>query len=641
MQQAKNLGDTLTRDPQMQLPVYPRLSEDFVKVWADQRTFVAFGGLGNVVLRGKSVESLLPQLLPLLTGRLSLDEIITRVQGFQPGAVRDAVSLLFMQGLLEEGQILDKTITREMIRDFRSQLKFYSRYIDFTRAFHNRYDVLAGLQKSSVLLLAAGEAPFQALGETISLGLGRLTVLTLDGNNSRWERLNSLYARVQLLDVDAVALEKEDPDAVAALVEAMSVHDLTLLVSDQPCLRLTRLLNRLAIGHKKPFLRSFISENEVEIGPAVFAGQSACYECLHLAGLLDLEAPEPAPGQTGASKGTFSPEEQIGAGHTSLFTLALLTKFIPIKTGDTIYRLMDDVLALKGEAAYQLAGCPACSGVRGYEAGRHLQVGPEHGENWPLLYHLNTNERAYNLFPKGHQMHYSPKNMKTVQGAYKQYRNRETLELRPLTLEMLPQQFQTSYAACLGTAVSGNHHLGPINLAQIGFLMQVVGGFQTIEGGIGWNVGLRLTPSAGGMASQTLYLVNFAVEELPAGIYHFNPRDRTLDKLRQGHFERQLQGCLAGAGEPVTGAIAAVIQTAAHGRIESKYVSKSYRYVHYDGGAMLHSLQIAGHLMGLELWQTADFYDDELNELLGIRTTTEFAVAVAYLTRPAVEESQA
>jgi SagB-type dehydrogenase family enzyme len=466
------------------------------------------------------------------------------------------------------------------------------------------------------------------------LGVGRVTVVSLNGHGRRWAALKSLHTTVQLLDLDIAALESEHPVAVAELAAAVAEHDLTLLVSDKPCSRLTRLLNRLAVTCESPFLRSRISEEVVEIGPAVFAGQSACYECAHLTGLLDLDEVEPVHPEASARSGSLSPQEQIGASHTALFTLALLTKFIPIKSGDTIYRLMPDELALKGVAAYQLAGCPVCSAAQSYDTGRDLQVGPEHGENWPVLYHLNTNERAYNLFPKGHQMHYSPKNMKTVQGAYKQYRNRESVELWPLTLEALPEPFHASYAKVAGTVASPGEHQGPVTLAEIGFLLQIVAGFQTIEGGIGWNVGLRLTPSAGGMASQTLYLVNFGVEELATGVYHFNPHLRTLDKLRQGDFRRQLHGAIGSIEEGVAAPVAAIVQTAAHGRIESKYVSKSYRYVHYDGGAMMHSLQIAGRLLGLELWQTLDFCDDEVNELLGIHTTTEFALGITYLVQP-------
>lgn len=158
-----------------------------------------------------------------------------------------------------------------------------------------------------------------------------------------------------------------------------------------------------------------------------------------------------------------------------------------------------------------------------------------------------------------------------------------------------------------------------------------MGGFQLVEQENGRGLGLRLTPSAGGMASQTLYLVNFHIQGLAPGIYYFNPHERTLAQLRAGNCRQQLDAAVIGSETLPDNVVAAVIQTAAHGRVESKYVSKSFRYVHYDGGAMLQSLHIVTQLLGLELWASDDFYDDRVNDLLGLHTLTEFALYTAYL----------
>ncbi|MEZ4645838.1 MAG: SagB/ThcOx family dehydrogenase [Chloroflexota bacterium] len=633
MQQAKNLGKTLNKDPQMQLPLYPRMSEDFAVLWQSRRMFVAFGGLGEVVLRGKSVENLLPQLVPLLTGRFTVDEIVARVQGFRPSAIQDALSLLFMQGLLEEGKVQDGQITRELAQSFQAQLKFYSRYIDFTRATHNRYEVLSKLQSSSVLAFVSGRGAMQMVAELAHLGLGKITIVPLNGRHEQWERLATPHMQLDVLDLDTAVLQDGKPDALRALEHALDGQKLMLLAADTPSLRLTRLLNCLAVKHDLPFLRSFITSDDVEVGPTVFPRQSPCYECAHHIGLLNLDAAETEAAAAPSNAAFLSLAEQIGASHTALFALSVLTKFIPIKSGETLFRLRPDVMALEPLPVYQLVGCPACSRAHGYDVEmRDLQVGPQHGENWPALYHLNTNDRAYRLFPKGHQMHYLSKNMKAVEGAYKKYVNRPRVLLPQFTLATLPPSFHASFASLMETAVSTT----PVNLEKIGLLLQAAAGFQLLEDDNGWSVGLRVTPSAGGMASQTLYLVNFSAEGLAPGIYHFNPHERTLAQVRAGDFRQLLDTAVEDSDALPNHVAAAIIQTAAHGRVESKYVSKSFRYVHYDGGAMLQSLRVVTQLLGWQLWTTGDFYDDQVNDLLGLHTTTEFALYVGYLLATAV-----
>lgn len=635
MQQAKNLGKTLTKDPQMQIPQYPRLSEDLAVLWQSRRMFVTFGGLGEVVLRGKSVENLLPQLIPLLTGKLDVDEIVARVQGFRPSAVRDALSLLFMQGVLEEGKIpSDGDITRELLQSFRAQLKFYSRYVDFTRANRNRYEVLHKLQSSSILALVSGRGGMQVVTELAHLGLGKLTVAPLDGQRRQWEQLDTPHMTLDLLDVAATAVKHGQSAAMQVVEKALQGQKLLLLATDTPSLPLTRQLNGLAIIHNVPFLRSLIRPNTVEVGPTVFPRQSPCYECAHHTGLLNLDEADAETAAAPSPVGFLSLAEQIGASQTALFVLSVLTKFIPIKSGETLFRLRPDVMALEPLPVYQLVGCPACSRAHGYnEELRDLQVGPQHGENWPALYHVNTHDRAYRLFPKGHQMHYLSKNMKAVEGAYKKYANRPTVPLPQFTLATLPASFHQPFAHLTETAAA--LPTGPTDLEQISLLLQAAASFQRIEDDNGWSVGLRVTPSAGGMASQTVYLVNFSVQGLAPGIYHFNPQERALDRLRSGDFRQKLDTAVGDSGALPDRVVAAVIQTAAHGRVESKYVSKSFRYVHYDGGAMLQSLRVVTQLLGLQLWSTGDFYDDQVNDLLSLHTTTEFALYVGYLVETA------
>lgn len=623
MQQAKHMAATFTADPQMRLPHRPRMSEDLVRLWPNRQTMVALGGLGEIVLRGKSVGTLLPTLLPLLSGRWSVPEIVERVPGVRPGAVEDALFLLYTQGLLEDAQVSATHLTPALVRAFDSQLKFYSRYVDHTRAARSRYEVLDRLQSCTVTLLGDGGAARRVLDDLLALGLGRARLVALDGADPAWLALEAPHAQIERL---AAGADGALPPEVAA------ESDLLLLVSDRPRPALTRALNRLALERGLTFLRALLGAAAVEIGPALFPGQSSCYECAHLLNLIDLDASEPdlpAPGAQDA----LTPEQQIGASQTALAVLSILTRFLPIKTGNTLHRLSLDTLELVPHAVYSLPGCPACSRVRGYTQGRSLRVSPTHRENWPALYHANTNERSYSLFPKGHQVHYAPKNTKTLAGSYKTYANRPAIPL-PGDGVSLPERLGQPFAA-LAYGARPLPRSGPARLEDMALLLQLAAGRQSYGAQSGWQIGFRITPSAGALASQTLYLVSFTVEGLAPGLYHFNPHG-ALEQLRQADLRQQLDRAVPGAEDlPPEGVAAAIIQTSAFGRIESKYQAKSYRYALYDGGVMLHSLQVISGLLGFELWQTSSFYDDEVCAILDLHTPTEFPLLVTYLVADA------
>src|SRR5688572_16199322 len=202
MPEAKQLSTLIEHDPQMQLPQQPRLSKDFVKIWGSSQLLIIGGSTTDVVFRGKSVSTVLPQLLPLLNGRLTIGQIAAQVTGYSEQVVRDAISLLYMRGLLEEGKFASKYVNKEIVQGFKSQLKFYGRYVDQTRYSKSRYQVLERLLSSRVLLMAQGTVGYLVAADLINSGIGALDIVTLD-KSQHWENLceQSPFTQVNLLDV--------------------------------------------------------------------------------------------------------------------------------------------------------------------------------------------------------------------------------------------------------------------------------------------------------------------------------------------------------------------------------------------------------------------------------------------------------
>ena len=138
---------------------------------------------------------------------------------------------------------------------------------------------------------------------------------------------------------------------------------------------------------------------------------------------------------------------------------------------------------------------------------------------------------------------------------------------------------------------------------------------------------LRSYPCAGGLQPVEAYLVAGNVEDLPPGLYHYEPDTHRLCLMRQGHYLGELAKiCLD--QEHVAEAPAAIILTAMYQRTASKYHARAYRYIHVDTGAVVENIYIAAEALGLATVVIGAFYDQELCTLLGIDCYTEIPVAV-------------
>lgn len=633
----KSLVRFAARDEQLRLPLRPRMPEDMVKIWHNRQTLVVFGSAEEVVFRGKAVAVLLPQLIPCLSGRLSVEEITGRIQGARPDSVIEALTMLHMHGLLEEGLVSTPGLSRELVKDFEPLLKFFSRYVDVTRVCANRYEVLGRLRASSVMLVGDGPAARQSLHELLALGVGKVTLLPLDGAQSDYESADaSLYTNVEAAGLDAATLLEGGADAARQMEETLARHSLLLLVSRHPRPRLTRLLNRLSVGSGVPFLRSHISEQRVEIGPAVMPHESGCCECAHLSGILDLDGPDgSAPSdEEPAASGWATPEEQLGASRVTLHALSMLTRVIPVSGANKLSRLSFETLRFEEQPTCRMVGCATCSTVKHYDAERDLFVGPAHAENWPTLFHFNTNDQHFNLAPKAYQMHYAASVVKMASASpHKNY----STPLPPIELATafgeMPDGLKRAYdGGALRSPAAPTK--GPVAIADVARLLMLTAGRRMNSVWKGWPQGRRLTPSGGNLASQQLYLINYSVGGLAAGLYNFNSSDDTLEPLGAAGARETFDAAVPGAAGLGPRMAAALVQTAVYGRVEHKYVSKAYRYCLHDSGAMLESLRAVSHALGLELWHTLEFYDDEVRDLIGLHTIQEFPLLVALLVHP-------
>ena len=143
----------------------------------------------------------------------------------------------------------------------------------------------------------------------------------------------------------------------------------------------------------------------------------------------------------------------------------------------------------------------------------------------------------------------------------------------------------------------------------------------------GGEVYFRAAACTGALYHIDLYLVCGDLPELEAGVYHFGPHDFALRRLRRGDY----RGVLAHAsgGEPaVTYAPATVVCTSTYWRNAWKYQARTYRHCFWDVGTLTANFLAAAASLSTPTRLVTGFVDDEVNQLLGIDSDHEAALAL-------------
>ena len=140
----------------------------------------------------------------------------------------------------------------------------------------------------------------------------------------------------------------------------------------------------------------------------------------------------------------------------------------------------------------------------------------------------------------------------------------------------------------------------------------------------------RAAASAGALYPTEIYLVCGDLDGLRAGVYHFNPRDCTLARLRNGDLRRWVGGAIGDhAAYPAT-----LVFTTAFWRSAWKYRERGYRYCYWDLGTMAANLMAAGNAESMAMRLRFGFVDRLLTGFFGIDGITEAPSLVASLGTP-------
>src|SRR5438067_2029078 len=127
----------------------------------------------------------------------------------------------------------------------------------------------------------------------------------------------------------------------------------------------------------------------------------------------------------------------------------------------------------------------------------------------------------------------------------------------------------------------------------------------------------RAAACTGALYEVELYLACGALSDLDAGLYHFNPGDFSLRRLREGDF-RGVIAAAAGREPAIEHAPAIVIATGVYWRNAWKYQARTYRHFGWDNGTITANLLAMAAALGLPAKLVCGFVDDEINRLLSV-----------------------
>lgn len=142
--------------------------------------------------------------------------------------------------------------------------------------------------------------------------------------------------------------------------------------------------------------------------------------------------------------------------------------------------------------------------------------------------------------------------------------------------------------------------------------------------------GQRTHINSGAVSGIETYLVVRQVQDMFSGLYHYNPRDHSLEFLKRGDPSFDLQDALLNDTD-IDACAAIIAYTGAPNRLADGVKSRAYRYLYLEAGGAAQCAMMSAVALELVATFRAEFYDDELARLLQVDGVREFPLCVVTL----------
>lgn len=191
------------------------------------------------------------------------------------------------------------------------------------------------------------------------------------------------------------------------------------------------------------------------------------------------------------------------------------------------------------------------------------------------------------------------------------------------TVELPTRDSFPPFSMSLGDAIVRRHtpsqlKQGPIPLSMLASLLFFSYGINRTNEGTWFPRPFRNVPSGGGLFPLELYiLVGESVAGLSPGLYHYNPEENCVRRVREDVKATMFAACLY-QPEIINNAAIVVFQTALFRRSTFKYKDRGYRFTLIEAGHVAQNLNLVATALGLGVWNIGGFQDRGIDRLLGI-----------------------
>jgi len=137
---------------------------------------------------------------------------------------------------------------------------------------------------------------------------------------------------------------------------------------------------------------------------------------------------------------------------------------------------------------------------------------------------------------------------------------------------------------------------------------------------------MRAASATGALYPIELYVVARDLPGLDAGVYHFDPLNFSLSKIRAGDYRQTLASA---SDESVLVAPATLVFTSIAWKNAWKYQARSYRHWYWDAGVMIANFLSTSNATSVRAKLVTGFMDEEVDRLLALEKNKEATVALA------------
>jgi SagB-type dehydrogenase family enzyme len=153
----------------------------------------------------------------------------------------------------------------------------------------------------------------------------------------------------------------------------------------------------------------------------------------------------------------------------------------------------------------------------------------------------------------------------------------------------------------------------------------------------------RVVPSGGGLYPIDLYVGILNVEEIDHGIYHYNVKEHCLEKLKvfdENSKSKFLDAFPVESVVDVENAGIIIMLVGSFWRNAIKYGGRAYRYTLQESGHTAQNIYLCTTALNLGCVALGGFYDDELNNFIGIDGVDESLIYPVVVGKPNNSESK-